>query len=109
MSPCSILQLGSLEIHLHQQLVWRNGRCTVLTPTECAVLALLVEHLDQAVSADEILERVWPTGDPANVRVAIQRLRRKLEPNPKRPRYLHTLPGRGYCLVQPRKQQLRHR
>jgi two-component system KDP operon response regulator KdpE len=70
-----------------------------LTPTEWDVLELLVRHPGRLITQDEIARRIWGTdhtraGD--SLRVYLARLRRKLEPDPGRPRYLITEPGMGY-------------
>jgi len=70
-----------------------------LTPTEWQLLEVLVRHPDQLVSQRQLLQDVWGPGygDESNyLRVHIAHLRRKLEPDRSRPRYLITEPGMGY-------------
>lgn len=70
-----------------------------LTPTEWALLEVLVRHAGRHVSSRALLQEVWgPTyGTETNyLRVYIAQLRRKLEPDPSRPRHLITDPGMGY-------------
>lgn len=70
-------------------------------PDRVAVLALLAEHPERALSREEIHRRLWGGerrhGD-RGVDALVSRLRRKLEPSDGRYRYLHTRRGVGYCL-----------
>ena len=70
-----------------------------LTPTEWHLLERLVSHPDKLVSARELLTglRVGPADEHGSyLRVYFSQLRRKLEPDPARPRHLITEPGLGY-------------
>jgi two-component system, OmpR family, KDP operon response regulator KdpE len=70
-----------------------------LTRTEWAILRLLLQHPGQLVSSAQLLNSIWGLGfeDRTNyLRFHIARLRRKLEDDPARPRYLLTEPGMGY-------------
>lgn len=72
-----------------------------LTPTEYRLLALLVQHAGKVVTHRQLLRDVWgPDSVRENqyLRVYMGQLRRKLEPDPARPRYLLTEPGVGYRL-----------
>jgi two-component system alkaline phosphatase synthesis response regulator PhoP len=63
------------------------------------ILRLLVEHAGEVVSRDEILERVWGYEVSPSTRAIehmVVRLRKLIEPDPERPRYLHTVRGLGY-------------
>lgn len=96
---------GYLTVDVAQRRVLRAGVPVHLTPTEQAILALLVRHRGQVVSTERILCEVW--GEDASmtgarsVRVYIRYLRRKIEPDPSRPRYIHTERHLGY-IFQPR-------
>ncbi len=79
--------------------VMRDGKAVDLTATERKLLFLLVEHANQILSADTILERVWGReyADRAEyVKLYIWRLRQKLERDATDPRYIVTERGRGY-------------
>jgi two-component system KDP operon response regulator KdpE len=94
-----IKRFGALEIDLEAHQVRRHGEEVRLTPTEFALLAELVAHAGKVVPHRLLLQRVWGSsyGDEADyLRVYLTRLRRKLEENPARPRYLLTVPGVGY-------------
>lgn len=76
-----------------------DGTAVHLTPTEWQVLEAIVGHPGRLVTQRQLLQQVWGPeyGDETNyLRVYMAQLRRKLEPDPSRPRYLHTEPGIGY-------------
>jgi two-component system KDP operon response regulator KdpE len=90
------IDLGAKRVTL------KDGRDVRLTPTEWQLLEVLARHGDRLVSGRQLLQDVWgPTyGTETNyLRVYMAQLRRKLEPDPARPRYLITEPGMGYRLV----------
>lgn len=75
-----------------------------LTQLEFRLLYLLMTNSGQVLPTDEIVERVWGYGGEGNrdlVRGLVRRLRRKIEPNPKTPLYIHNLPGVGYHFLPP--------
>ncbi|MBC9820724.1 response regulator [Terrabacter sp. MAHUQ-38] len=70
-----------------------------LTPTEWALLEAMVRSPGKLLSQRHLLTEVWGAAyvnQPANLRLYMAQLRRKLEPEPSRPRYLLTEPGMGY-------------
>ncbi|MET0496046.1 MAG: response regulator [Actinoplanes sp.] len=70
-----------------------------LTPTEWQMLELLARHPDKLVAQKQLLREVWGPAyesETGYLRVHLANLRRKLEPDPSRPRYLITEPGIGY-------------
>ncbi|WP_041940903.1 MULTISPECIES: response regulator [Frankia] len=70
-----------------------------LTPTEWRLLATLVREPGKLISSRSLLDQVWGPGhadDTSSLRLYVNRLRRKLEPDPSRPRHLTTEPGMGY-------------
>jgi DNA-binding response OmpR family regulator len=76
---------------------WRSQR---LTHLEFRLLYTLMTHRGQVLPAEVIVERVWGysgRGDKELVRGLVSRLRSKVEPEPKTPRYIHTVPGVGYA------------
>lgn len=95
---------GSLMVDLEGRIVRRDDSEIRLTPTEFALLAQLVSHAGKVVTHRQLLQKVWGPeyGDEAEyLRVYVQRLRRKIEPEPATPRYLLTEPGVGYRFVAP--------
>jgi two-component system, OmpR family, KDP operon response regulator KdpE len=90
---------GSLMIDLESHVVRRDDTEIRLTPTEFSLLAQLVTHAGKVLTHRQLLQRVWGPeyGDEAEyLRVYVQRLRRKIEPEPASPHYLLTEPGVGY-------------
>ena len=86
-------------VDLAAKRVTRAGRDVRLTPTEWGLLEVLVRNRGQLVTQRQLLQGVWGEQYQTEgnyLRVYIARLRRKLEPDPSRPRYLLTKPGIGY-------------
>ena len=76
-----------------------DGTDVRLTPTEWQLLEMLARHRGRLVTGKQLLQHVWGPhyGTETNyLRVYVAQLRRKLEPEPSRPRYLLTEPGMGY-------------
>jgi two-component system KDP operon response regulator KdpE len=72
-----------------------------LTPTEYELLRLLVTHAGKVLTHSQILRQIWGVAymeQPHVLRVNISNLRRKIEKDPTRPRYILTEPGVGYRL-----------
>jgi two-component system KDP operon response regulator KdpE len=88
-----------LSIDLDARRVVVNGELVDLTPTEYGLLALLVENKGRALEFRQILESVWGfeyVDEVDYVRVYVWHLRRKIEPDPKNPRYVINVPNVGY-------------
>jgi two-component system, OmpR family, KDP operon response regulator KdpE len=93
---------GELTIDYAQHLVTMAGREVVLTPIEYSILAYLAQNAGRVVTQDLLLGHVWGTeymGESHMLQVNINRLRRKLEPDPMHPRYILTKVGIGYLLA----------
>ncbi len=102
LSETDVLQLNGLEINFHERHVKANGRTTRLTPTELDLLHYFVTHANVVLPHDQILQAVWGPdyGDEVEyLRVFVNQLRKKLEPDPGRPRYILTEPWLGYRFV----------
>jgi two-component system KDP operon response regulator KdpE len=85
-----------------QEVTDTVGRVVALTATEWAVLAVLARAGGAPVTPEALLAQVWAEDQPSHrnyVRVYINTLRRKLEPNPSEPICLRSQPGRGYWLT----------
>ncbi len=96
---------GYLSVDLSARQVIVAGQAARLTPIEYRLLAMLIRHAGQAIGNRQLLEQVWGwqyVDDTDYPRVYIWHLRRKIERDPSRPRYLLTEPGVGYRF-QPRK------
>jgi two-component system KDP operon response regulator KdpE len=101
--PMGLLHLGNVSIDLSKRTArHRDGREVRLTPLEHRILETLARNADQIVTHRTLLKEVWgPHRDDSQaLRVYIGNLRRKLEENPSRPRYIVTEAGVGYRLVQ---------
>jgi two-component system KDP operon response regulator KdpE len=90
---------ADFTVDLKAKRVFREGVPVHLTPTEWAVVELLVRRRGTLVSQAELLREVWGSAystETNYLRVYLAQLRRKLEPDPGRPRHLLTEPGQGY-------------
>lgn len=99
-----IYQSEELSIDLESSLVTLGGRPVKLTPREWSVLRVLVKYVGQVVTPRQLLQEAWGPeyGNEGDyVRAYITRLRRKLEPEPKSPRYILLEWGLGYRLADP--------
>lgn len=90
-----------LMLDLEGQRFYKNGREIELTPTEFAIMKVLLGNPGKAFSRNEIMNSVWGRdyfGDLKTVDVHIRRIREKLENNPSAPRWIETVWGVGYRL-----------
>src|SRR6185503_4487760 len=95
------LEIGNLVIDKRRHEVLRDGSRIDLTPLEFQILELLASEPGRAWSRNALLDRVWSTdyeGYQRNIDPHINRLRKKLETDPKNPRYVLTVRGVGYKL-----------
>jgi two-component system, OmpR family, KDP operon response regulator KdpE len=100
------IQLGNLVVDLAAKRViasaedGQGGQADIrLTPTEWHLLEVLLRHPGKLLSQRQLLQEVWGPGyadATGNLRLYMAQLRRKLEPDPARPRWLLTEPGMGY-------------
>lgn len=94
-----VIEAGELKVDLAKRRVIRDGREIRLTRTEFEILVYLARNRDRVVTSKMILDRIWgPThGDYIQtLRVHVGHLRKKIEPNPAKPRYILTEPSVGY-------------
>jgi len=99
-----VLAVGELVLDLEKHAVFRNGEQLSLTPNQYGLLALLIRNEGKLLTHRAILRDVWGPGyggESHYLHVYVSQLRRKIEPDPTRPRYLLTEPGAGYRLVNP--------
>ncbi|HEX6122349.1 MAG TPA: response regulator transcription factor [Ktedonobacterales bacterium] len=93
--------IGELTVDYAQHLVQMAGEDLALTPIEYRIVAYLAQNVGRVVTQDLLLEHVWGAeyiGESHMLQVNINRLRRKLEPDPARPRYILTKVGVGYLM-----------
>ena len=99
LGDAEVFRLGSLEIRFRERLVKVNGRVKRLTPTELDLLRYFVTHSDVALPHNQILQAVWGPdygNEVEYLRVFVNQLRKKIEPDPAQPRYILTEPWLGY-------------
>ncbi len=97
-----IFTFGEVQIDLARRLVTRRGEPVKLTPTEYALLRLLVQHTGRVLTHRQILKEVWGpqyVDELHYLRVYFGQLRQKLEENPAMPKLIVTEPGVGYRLM----------
>ncbi|MCC7448760.1 MAG: winged helix-turn-helix domain-containing protein [Anaerolineae bacterium] len=98
------VSVGELTIDMQRRTVTLAGKAVKLAPKEYKLLTLLASHAGQVLGPEDILAQVWGPGykgETQNVWVYISRLRKKLEADPMKPRYILTNPGFGYALAAP--------
>jgi len=96
-----VFTVGGLVVDRTRRLVTLDAHEVQLTPTEYDLLKVLVSHAGRVLTHRQLLREVWGPEyemDTHTLRVNISNLRRKIEPDPARPRYLVTEPGVGYRL-----------
>jgi two-component system KDP operon response regulator KdpE len=94
-----VITTPDFSIDLAAKRVARGGQEIHLTPTEWGILEVLVRNPGRLVTQRQLLQQVWGPQyerETNYLRVYLAQLRRKLEPDPSRPRYLVTEPGMGY-------------
>ncbi len=99
-----VLEIGELVVDLEKRLVTAAGRPVQLTPHEFDLMRVLAQNEGKLLTHPAILREVWGPGyrdESHYLHVYVSQLRRKIEPDPTRPRYLLTEPGAGYRLVNP--------
>lgn len=102
------LVCGPIELLIDDKIVRRSGDEITLTTTEFELLSLLMQRKGRVLGRETLLRTIWgDEGGDANTRtidVHIQRLRAKIEDDPKNPELLLTIRGFGYRLVCPNEQ-----
>lgn len=95
-----VFQIGALTMDVSRRVVALNEKEIALTPTEYDLLKALITHAGKVITHRQLLKLVWGEGydDMHILRVNISNLRRKIESDPARPRYIVTESGVGYRL-----------
>lgn len=96
------LRAGPLAVDLAAQECTLGDRPLAVSPTEYAVLTLLMAHAHEALPTHTIVRRVWgwsPTDGRNALRIVVNRLRRKLDDDSRAPRYIAAVRGVGYRFV----------
>ena len=100
-----VLRMGDLEIDFDKQAVRSRGELLQLTPHEFRLLRLFALNQGKLLTHRKILSDVWGAAyqtESHYLHVYVSQLRRKIEPDPARPRYLLTETGVGYRFVVPK-------
>ena len=95
----SRLEFPGLKVDLFGRQVLADGELVELTAKEFDVLSLLASHPGRVYSREQIMRHLWNGeffGEARAADVHIQHIRKKIEPDPKNPRYVQTVRGAGY-------------
>lgn len=99
-----VLQVGQITIELDRHQVTAGERTIPLTPTEFDLITFLARTPGVPQPVETLLREVWRVSDWTNgeemVKVGIRRLRKKIEPDPARPRFIINRWGQGYLLAE---------
>ncbi len=97
-----VLHFGSLRYDVERSELWNGDALVRLTGTEVQLMRIFVDHLNESISREKLVEKLGRDSGRAHERavdVQITRLRRKIEQDSKRPLYLQTVRGAGYMLA----------
>jgi two-component system phosphate regulon response regulator OmpR len=89
---------GRFRFDLGRNELFRGGEIVHLTAAEAGLLSALAARAGEPVSREDLSQSAQFSGNIRNVDVQMTRLRRKIEPDPRYPRYLQTVRGTGYAL-----------
>ncbi len=94
--------VGGLRLDQNKRLVFLDGAEVHVTPMEYSLLSLFFDNIGKVLTAGNIIREIWGAGygnDTQSLRALMAGLRRKIEKNPAKPRYIKTEVGVGYRLV----------
>jgi len=97
-----VFESGGLRVDLARREVMVNGVLVHLTPNEFRLLSVLIKHAGKVLTHRQLLKEVWGPGsgnETHYLRVYMNQLRQKIEPEPTRPKFLLTETGVGYRLA----------
>src|SRR3712207_6259517 len=97
-----VIRVGELQIDILHRRVRVDGGDVHLTPLELSLLYLLATNTGRVLTRDEILDELWGGDYAAGSNVVdrqVRKLRAKLRDDWRRPRFIATVPGKGYQLV----------
>jgi predicted ATPase len=103
MDTSQLIFFPPFRLDVQNEQLWKNGQPITIRPKTLAVLRYLVEHAGRLITKQELFDTVW-----ADTRVSealpkdyIQELRKILNDDPKSPRFIETVHGRGYRFIAP--------
>ncbi|MGH9683712.1 MAG: tetratricopeptide repeat protein [Candidatus Acidiferrales bacterium] len=103
--PLRLFRFGLFEADLENALLTRKGVRIHLQEQPLRILAMLLERAGQIVTREELRQELWPTGThvdfDGSLNAALKRLRAALDDDPENPRFIETVPKRGYRLIAP--------
>lgn len=103
--PGIVYQFGPFEVHVASGELLKNGRRIKLQEQPCRLLVALLENSGEVISREELRTRLWPDDTfvdfDGSLRVAVGKLREALGDNADDPRYIETIPKRGYRFLVP--------
>ncbi|SDE44048.1 response regulator [Sporomusa acidovorans] len=97
-----VVVCGELTVDLAQRHIFVSGKEVKLTPTEYEIIKVLAQNVGKVITHRQLFTAVWGNNyydDNHYIRVYINQLRRKIEDNPIRPKYIVTESGVGYRLM----------
>ena len=96
------VNFGDNRLDLAARTLWQDGSVQAITSGEFSLLAAFVQHPHRPLSRERLIELARGPGsetDSRSMDVQVSRLRKLIEPDPTRPRYLQTVWGYGYVFV----------
>ena len=101
--PLTMKQFESFRLDTSNECLWQSGAQIALPPKPYAILRYLVENPGRLITHDELLDALWPETyvQPQVLRTYMLELRKVLGDDAGSPRFIQTLPKRGYCFVAP--------
>ena len=94
-----VLSVGEIEINFASRNVKKSGKLINLTSTEYAIVKFLIQNKDKVLTHKQILENIWGnhfSEETQYLRVFVGQLRKKIEDDVSKPKYLKTISGVGY-------------
>src|SRR5687767_13423884 len=99
--PTRLYEFGAFRLDAAEGQLWRDGKEIQLTQKSFKVLTLLVANRGHVLDKNELMEKVWPDAFVEENRLAdnVSTLRKLLGDDPRAPRYIRTVAGRGYRFI----------
>jgi DNA-binding response OmpR family regulator len=95
----AVFSFGELMVDFQRRELRRAGELVELTPLEFKLLSTFIHHRGRAMSREQLIDEAWGSKTFVTDRVVdnqVTNLRRKIEPDPAAPRYIHAMRGFGY-------------